>query len=35
MAPHVYSFRRMSTADLPLIRRWLAEPHVSAWWGDP
>ncbi len=35
MARQVYSFRPMSTEDLPLIRRWLAEPHVSAWWGDP
>jgi aminoglycoside 6'-N-acetyltransferase len=21
--------------DLPLIRRWLALPHVREWWGDP
>ena len=20
--------------DLPLLRRWLAEPHVAEWWGD-
>jgi aminoglycoside 6'-N-acetyltransferase len=25
----------MSAADLPLVRRWLAAPHVSEWWGDP
>ena len=30
-----YAFRPMTTADLPLVRRWLAEPHVVEWWGDP
>src|ERR1700712_3149417 len=30
-----YVFRPMTTADLPLIRQWLAEPHVREWWGDP
>ena len=25
----------MSAADLPLVRRWLAAPHVTQWWGDP
>lgn len=30
-----YAFRPMTTADLPAIRRWLAEPHVREWWGDP
>ena len=30
-----YAFRRMSSADLPLIRRWLATPEVVRWWGDP
>jgi aminoglycoside 6'-N-acetyltransferase len=30
-----YVFRPMSAADLPLIRRWLALPHVREWWGDP
>jgi aminoglycoside 6'-N-acetyltransferase len=34
MAPD-YVFRPMTSADLPLIRRWLAEPHVVRWWGDP
>ncbi|WP_291868915.1 GNAT family N-acetyltransferase [Bradyrhizobium sp.] len=33
MAPR-YVFRPMKTADLPLVRRWLAEPHVVQWWGD-
>ena len=30
-----YVFRPMTAADLPLIRRWLALPHVREWWGDP
>jgi len=34
MAPD-YVFRLMTAADLPLIRRWLALPHVREWWGDP
>ena len=34
MAPD-YVFRPMTTSDLPLVRRWLAEPHVVQWWGDP
>ena len=34
MAPD-YDFRPMTSADLPLVRRWLAEPHVVQWWGDP
>ena len=34
MAPD-YVFRPMTAADLPLIRRWLALPHVLEWWGDP
>ena len=34
MAPD-YAFRPMTSADLPLVRRWLAEPHVVEWWGDP
>jgi aminoglycoside 6'-N-acetyltransferase len=29
-----YHFRPMSAGDLPLLRRWLAEPHVTEWWGD-
>jgi aminoglycoside 6'-N-acetyltransferase len=31
----VYIFRPMIAADLPLIQRWLALPHVREWWGDP
>jgi aminoglycoside 6'-N-acetyltransferase len=34
MAPD-YFFRPMTSDDLPLIRRWLALPHVREWWGDP
>ena len=30
-----YQFLPMSAADLPLVRRWLAAPHVTHWWGDP
>ena len=30
-----YTFRPMTTADLPLVKRWLTEPHVVQWWGDP
>jgi aminoglycoside 6'-N-acetyltransferase len=25
----------MTAADLPMIKRWLALPHVREWWGDP
>lgn len=32
--PQRYVFRPMTQADLPLVRRWLAEPHVTQWWGD-
>jgi aminoglycoside 6'-N-acetyltransferase len=30
-----YGFAPMTSADLPLIRRWLETPHVSEWWHDP
>ena len=30
-----YAFRAMTSADLPLIQRWLALAHVRQWWGDP
>src|SRR4051812_19833801 len=32
MAP--YGFLPMSPADLPLVARWLAAPHVAQWWKD-
>jgi aminoglycoside 6'-N-acetyltransferase len=31
---HTYQFRPMTAADLPLVRRWLAAPHVVQWWGN-
>src|SRR2546429_8314965 len=34
MAQPAYVFRPMSEADLPLMKRWLAEPNVMQWWGD-
>ena len=30
-----YTFPRLTRADYPLLRGWLAQPHVRAWWGDP
>ena len=35
MVPRAYAFRPMSALDLSLVRRWLAQPHVAQWWGDP
>src|SRR6185295_2315732 len=35
MASTDYQFVPMGAADLPLVRRWLAMPHVSEWWHDP
>jgi len=31
----VYGFRAVTAKDLPMLERWLAEPHLSQWWGDP
>jgi aminoglycoside 6'-N-acetyltransferase len=31
----MYEFRPMTADDLPLVRRWLGEPHVTRWWGEP
>jgi aminoglycoside 6'-N-acetyltransferase len=25
----------MTAADLPMVLRWLQQPHVREWWGDP
>jgi RimJ/RimL family protein N-acetyltransferase len=33
--PASIDIRRMTIADLPLMGRWLEEPHVREWWGDP
>lgn len=30
-----YDFRPVTEKDLPMIARWLAEPHVAQWWDDP
>jgi aminoglycoside 6'-N-acetyltransferase len=32
--PAEYSFRPLTGKDMPLLARWLAEPHMAAWWGD-
>ena len=29
-----YAFRSVTRRDLPLLRQWLAQPHVREWWGD-
>lgn len=29
-----YTFRRMTEADLPMLRQWLQTPAASEWWGD-
>jgi aminoglycoside 6'-N-acetyltransferase len=31
----VYAFRPMTSADLPMVARWLRTPEVVRWWGDP
>ncbi len=28
-----YAFRPLTRDDLPLVRAWLARPHVARWWG--
>lgn len=35
MAPDGYEFRPLTRGDLPMVARWLREPHVIEWWGDP
>lgn len=30
-----YAFRPVTAADLPLLERWRAMPHVIEWWGPP
>ena len=34
MASDAYEFRPMTQADLPMVKRWLAMPHVVQWWGN-
>jgi RimJ/RimL family protein N-acetyltransferase len=33
--PSDLTFRPLEAADLPLLRAWLARPHVAEWWGAP
>jgi aminoglycoside 6'-N-acetyltransferase len=35
MPSSAYEFCPMTAADLPMIHRWLNEPHVVQWWGEP
>ena len=30
-----YDFRPVTAKDLSMIGRWLREPHLAEWWGDP
>ncbi len=30
-----YTFRALTPRDLPMLARWLEEPHLKEWWGDP
>lgn len=30
-----YVFRSVTVADLPLLAKWLEQPHVRRWWGEP
>lgn len=30
-----YAFQPMTVDDMPMVQRWLAEPHVAEWWHDP
>lgn len=32
--PHAYEFRPVEMADMPLLARWLEQPHVAQWWDD-
>jgi aminoglycoside 6'-N-acetyltransferase len=34
MAPTRYEFRPLAVEDLPLVGRWLKQPHVAQWWPD-
>ena len=31
----MYDFRRITRADYPMLRGWLAQPHIGGWWGPP
>jgi len=30
-----YAFQPMTADDMPMVQRWLAQPHVAEWWHDP
>lgn len=30
----LYRFREVTEDDLPMLRRWLGQPHVRRWWGE-
>ena len=32
--PHSYAFRPVSEGDLPLVGKWLRQPHVARWWSE-
>ena len=34
-SPARYDFHPMGISHLPLMRRWLEQPHVREWWGEP
>lgn len=33
--PDEYRFLPLTRHDYSMLRRWLAEPHIAGWWGDP
>ncbi len=33
-AESLYEFRPVTEADLPMLKVWLAEPHVAEWWDN-
>ncbi len=35
MTAKPYQFEPVTAADMPLLRRWLQEPEVRKWWGEP
>lgn len=30
----MFNFTKLSKSDLPLIRKWLVQPHVAKWFND-
>ena len=30
-----YEFKPLNETDLPLMKKWLAAPHLREWWGEP